>query len=476
MLTLDPNSSCDVCAEEYGLNNLPSSIPCGHVLCNHCSETICEKASPRQPSLCPFCREPFTADSIRVIRVDCSSRASTPRPNLALEIPEETILWERREDDRALPFDSDAARIRGEVRVLEDKVAKVASKKCSVEELYTLHKELQDWLTAEGNKNSDVQPVSLLLSAALLRAILMNHLAHSEAIKMAKGVETNLRLRLDDGDKFENELKKQKALLAQKTAECQHLRAELSRFKVNGTASSLGLATTPTTPYTSSRRASVSTSTPTSPDHAPMLTSTPSTPASTTMHSPSPLSRFSSQHTHTHTRTASLSMSSRSSTPTPTLHHRSMTPGPGHSRSMTPAPPLPQRSATPALPISASRAHAHGGGSSAPPVPPKPRTLSSTPPGGGSFSARGPVDDRERDHHSHSKDSHHREREHRDREHRSSGRETPHQVWHPSQEVEQRSGSGRTSRAGQRHVSMSAAMRGLGLGGSRTLASATTSN
>jgi hypothetical protein len=41
------------------------------------------------------------------------------------------------------------------------------------------------------------QTSSLLLSAALLRAILMNHLAHSEASKNAKTVETNLRVKLD---------------------------------------------------------------------------------------------------------------------------------------------------------------------------------------------------------------------------------------------------------------------------------------
>lgn len=36
------------------------------------------------------------------------------------------------------------------------------------------------------------------MSAALLKAILMNHFAHSEATKMAKGVETTLKGKLDD--------------------------------------------------------------------------------------------------------------------------------------------------------------------------------------------------------------------------------------------------------------------------------------
>jgi hypothetical protein len=52
---------------------------------------------------------------------------------------------------------------------------------------------------------------SLSLSAALLRAILMNHFAHSEATKMAKGVEAALKGKLDDAEltvtKLEADLK-----------------------------------------------------------------------------------------------------------------------------------------------------------------------------------------------------------------------------------------------------------------------------
>lgn len=41
------------------------------------------------------------------------------------------------------------SRTRQEARRLEDKVAKVAAKKCSVEEVSLLHKELEDWLMTE---------------------------------------------------------------------------------------------------------------------------------------------------------------------------------------------------------------------------------------------------------------------------------------------------------------------------------------
>ncbi|TDL19041.1 hypothetical protein BD410DRAFT_454421 [Rickenella mellea] len=186
MLTITSNSSCDVCVENYGPLNLPSSIPC-HVLCNTCSATTCEKASPRHLPLCPFCQEPFTADSIRVIRVDYSKHENiptSPRSNPPHELPDE-------------------------VRVLKDKVAKVASKKCSIDELNNLQKELQDWLTTKGNENSEAQPASLLLSAALLRAILGNYHASLEVITKANGLITDLRSQLHEGEKREKELKKQ---------------------------------------------------------------------------------------------------------------------------------------------------------------------------------------------------------------------------------------------------------------------------
>jgi hypothetical protein len=44
-----------------------------------------------------------------------------------------------------------------EARRLEDKVARVAAKKCSVEEVSSLYKELEEWLLAE--KDVQVRPV-----------------------------------------------------------------------------------------------------------------------------------------------------------------------------------------------------------------------------------------------------------------------------------------------------------------------------
>jgi hypothetical protein len=54
---------------------------------------------------------------------------------------------------------------------------------------------------------------SLYLSAALLRAILMNHFAFAEVTKTAKNVEATLKGKVDDleikNEKLESELRKQ---------------------------------------------------------------------------------------------------------------------------------------------------------------------------------------------------------------------------------------------------------------------------
>ncbi|KAF9269806.1 hypothetical protein L218DRAFT_916276 [Marasmius fiardii PR-910] len=362
MLTLLTGSYCDVCAEEFGSQLPPHCIPCGHVLCANCCNAIVEKTSDRHQPACPFCREHFSTDDVRLIRTDFSSSAwSTPRRLPApLETPyyyqnnkniNDTAAahWAKREE-RLLLAEGGCSRVREEARRLEDKVAKVAAKKCSVEEVSTLHQELEDWLNS-AVKDADQTP-SLSLSAALLRAILMNHVVHSEATKHAKTLEASLRGRIDDmeisNSKLEAELRRYRSQFSQKVQECQNLRTELNRLKLLATTRSMS------PPPTSS-----ATPSPPSPFNATSSTGA----SSTTSVTPSP-SRY-------HTRTTSLHVSSRPSTPaahaypvrshTPSL--RSHTPAP--MRVSTPAPPLPVRSHTPAPP---------------PDIPPKPRRLSQPPP------------------------------------------------------------------------------------------------
>lgn len=374
MLTLIHGSSCDVCAEEYGAQRLPHSIPCGHVLCASCCTTIVEKTSPRLSPVCPFCRENFNGDDIRLIRMDFTTSGwSTPRrfPTVESQYSDLTSEFLARRTERLL-LSEGSARIRPEARRLEDKVAKVAAKKCSVEEVSTLHKELEGWLLSE----KDDQTSSLLLSAALLRAILMNHLAHSEASKNAKTVEANLKVKLDaletTNGTLENELRRARQQYTQKSQECQQLRTEVNQLKALATTLGLPSHDMPPPPPQS----------PTPPSTSPVP------PYSSS--SQSPLSRFNSTHVR------SASMSSRPSTPaTPTPPARSHTPAvpPPRShtpslrphtpsirshtpsmRSYTPAPPVPPmpRFSTPAPMM---RSH-----TPAPLVPPKPRRLSTPSP------------------------------------------------------------------------------------------------
>ncbi|EIM83714.1 uncharacterized protein STEHIDRAFT_31538, partial [Stereum hirsutum FP-91666 SS1] len=156
MLTLEPCSLCDVCADDFGPRNLPHSIPCGHVFCLKCCNTIIEKATPRTPSaVCPFCRETFTRETIRLIRIDfggspSTSGWSTPRrsprspraPLIEDDFPNDLLL---KASLPTLPDDVEA-RARAEARRLENKVARLAAKKCSVDEVQSLHKEVEAWL------------------------------------------------------------------------------------------------------------------------------------------------------------------------------------------------------------------------------------------------------------------------------------------------------------------------------------------
>ncbi|KAF9470365.1 hypothetical protein BDN70DRAFT_939778 [Pholiota conissans] len=214
MLTLTPGCACDVCAEEYGSNRPPHSIPCGHVLCASCIQTIIEKTNPRMSPVCPFCRETFKADGARLIRMDFgpTSGWTTPRRYPAAEtlsaIDADAFTSRTAAFLAGPPPRFSRPPPSPEVRKLEDKIARIAAKKCSVEEVSMLYKELSEWLLAE----KDDQTSSLFLSAALLRAILTNHMAHSDASKAAKTTEANLRHKIEDLElnvtRYEAELKK----------------------------------------------------------------------------------------------------------------------------------------------------------------------------------------------------------------------------------------------------------------------------
>ena len=123
----------------------------GHVLCGNCCTTIVEKTSPRSSPVCPFCREPFTSDSARLIRMDFTTSGwSTPRRLPAIESFSDVFNAEilQRRTERLLSSEG-SSKARPEVRRLEEKVARVAAKKCSVEEVSSLYTELDSWLRSE---------------------------------------------------------------------------------------------------------------------------------------------------------------------------------------------------------------------------------------------------------------------------------------------------------------------------------------
>ena len=125
----------------------------GHVLCLNCCKNILEKTSARSTPCCPFCREVFTSEGIRVVRVDytpTSSGWSTPRAGS--NGIHDVIVESDAEDTLSLGL-----RSREQAKRLESKVARVAAKRCSVEEVSTLHKELQDWLASKFKPREQVR-------------------------------------------------------------------------------------------------------------------------------------------------------------------------------------------------------------------------------------------------------------------------------------------------------------------------------
>ncbi|KIK63266.1 hypothetical protein GYMLUDRAFT_72007 [Collybiopsis luxurians FD-317 M1] len=333
MLTLLPGSHCDICATEYSSQCLPHSIPCGHVLCASCSRNIVEKSSARLAPVCPFCREQFSIDDVRLIRTDFSTSGwNTPRRVPKSLPPDSTAdVWAKREDK--LLFSNGTSRARDEARRLEEKVAKVAAKRCSVEEVSSLQNELEEWLKSASPQ--DDQAYSLYLSAALLRAILMNHVAHADASKNAKNIEQSLKLRLEDMEKtnknLESELQRYRRDYRDRLSECQSLKTELSRVKA--VASTLG---TIPSPPPEPRSRDMSPPPQGAPSPAPLLSRYNSLHArSTSMHSTSRPSTPAAYPTRSHTP---LHTPLRSQTPGPM---RLPTPSPQQLRSQTPAPPVP---------------------------------------------------------------------------------------------------------------------------------------
>lgn len=78
---------CTICFEDFGPERYPYSIPCGHVFCNPCLESLLDVLSTAG---CPNCRTPYTSDSIR--KLICPLQ--DPAPNVhSDELEAETLMW-----------------------------------------------------------------------------------------------------------------------------------------------------------------------------------------------------------------------------------------------------------------------------------------------------------------------------------------------------------------------------------------------
>ncbi|PVF98686.1 hypothetical protein CPB86DRAFT_704603 [Serendipita vermifera] len=286
MLTIDPTSVCDVCGDQYGVVCLPYLIPCGHTFCRNCLVSINDN-NPKGAA-CPLCREAFTLENICLVRVD----PADPLPKLSYDNFHPSDDTDSDLSDRARgSLWNQEPRIREEARALELRVQKAASTKCTFEEVSELRDDIQNWLLTEPKykPNGKVrQPLplkpppfcgygglglqqppefmsiyfpffdlshpffsfpALRLSAALLRAILLNSLAYTEASKTSKIVEDGLLEKIKALETqqtvLEAETRRQKQQYSEKSHECAQLHAEVERLRRLVPASAARLHSSP---------------------------------------------------------------------------------------------------------------------------------------------------------------------------------------------------------------------------------------
>ncbi|KAI0254537.1 hypothetical protein BJV78DRAFT_1184946 [Lactifluus subvellereus] len=67
MLQVHPDSTCDVCLDQYSFTNIaktPHAIACGHIFCLECLGQL------NHPTACPLCRKSFGSDRVKKLHVD----------------------------------------------------------------------------------------------------------------------------------------------------------------------------------------------------------------------------------------------------------------------------------------------------------------------------------------------------------------------------------------------------------------------
>ncbi|CAE7083898.1 unnamed protein product [Rhizoctonia solani] len=80
---------CSICFEDYDAERQPHSIPCGHVFCQPCLESLAS-TSPQ----CPNCRASYEPASIRKVICNLQDQTSSGTGSAAQESEAETLMWQ----------------------------------------------------------------------------------------------------------------------------------------------------------------------------------------------------------------------------------------------------------------------------------------------------------------------------------------------------------------------------------------------
>ncbi|EDR10169.1 uncharacterized protein LACBIDRAFT_318269 [Laccaria bicolor S238N-H82] len=125
MLLIHPSSCCDVCLESYNWDittQMPHVIPCGHIFCKICLESM---TSPN----CPLCRKAFSHNGIVKLHID--------RPLTSGQCLQEVELLQRlsaEEEKRQADFEAAAEQSKQRKRELQEALERAWLRQQSEEE------------------------------------------------------------------------------------------------------------------------------------------------------------------------------------------------------------------------------------------------------------------------------------------------------------------------------------------------------
>ncbi|KAI0746762.1 hypothetical protein C8Q80DRAFT_1105569 [Daedaleopsis nitida] len=120
MLVLHPSSRCDVCLDGYHGFKEPLAIPCGHIFCHWCLQSL-----PKPQ--CPLCRIDFGAQDVRRLHVDKTA------------LPPSTPAF----------TSADLELLASHARKLQSAITRVVFEGASVNEFRELLSEVNAWLSMQ---------------------------------------------------------------------------------------------------------------------------------------------------------------------------------------------------------------------------------------------------------------------------------------------------------------------------------------